>query len=397
MTPAQPADGDMSDESRIILALTAEIQELRPLKARVAELGAEVTRLEGCEANLLRTIERADQRVTELEAELRAIRDALGERRPDDTPITERIHAMAVLMRDEGLRADRAEAALANTAAERDARIAVADYDNVTRMLSVEQGRSSELYARAVHAEADLRTAEAERDRWHGQVNHLNASYVVAASERDKLKASAADGDAQLATAKELITVLEDRLDRFEETDPDGRALAEWVLTVAVAGSEPKNAARRYLSGIANRAAIASPEPAPGRIVLPPCACRSIDCQECSARSEAFAGPPAGQSEVTRKVCHGCGIWRTKSNANSLCTTLLVHGHPDHDWREMPTDNETAPAPHLMQLGEPVLLRVPADKAGMVQCIHDVPLNERCAKCQADERATEPASPGEKT
>jgi hypothetical protein len=62
----------------------------------------------------------------------------------------------------------------------------------------------------------------------------------------------------ELATAHELIAVLEARLERFEDTDADGQALAEWAYTVAVDGSEPRSAARRYLSGIANRAAVQS-------------------------------------------------------------------------------------------------------------------------------------------
>lgn len=58
----------------------------------------------------------------------------------------------------------------------------------------------------------------------------------------------------QLHQATELVSVLEERLDAFEDTEPDARACAEWVIDITQYG-DTRQAARRYLSGVANRTA----------------------------------------------------------------------------------------------------------------------------------------------
>jgi len=67
------------------------------------------------------------------------------------------------------------------------------------------------------------------------------------ADDRDSLRD-------QLHQATELVSVLEERLDAFEDTEPDARACAEWVIDIPQYG-DTRQAARRYLSGVANRTA----------------------------------------------------------------------------------------------------------------------------------------------
>lgn len=56
----------------------------------------------------------------------------------------------------------------------------------------------------------------------------------------------------ELKIAKQLIEVLESRLERFEGLEKDARTLAEWAAETSPHGSEVYAAARRYLSGVAN-------------------------------------------------------------------------------------------------------------------------------------------------
>jgi hypothetical protein len=75
-------------------------------------LHVEAMTVEGLEAKgaIAEQLAWRDARTDALEAELAAIRCALGERQPDDTPIPERIRGMAVFIREQTLEIERLEA-----------------------------------------------------------------------------------------------------------------------------------------------------------------------------------------------------------------------------------------------------------------------------------------------
>jgi len=82
---------------------------------------------------------------------------------------------------------------------------------------------------------AVLRAIHAERDR--------HAEEVAMLEERCQSR------EEQLGKLSELYDVTQERLEDFEEREPDARLCAEWAATVALKATDVYSAARRYLCG----------------------------------------------------------------------------------------------------------------------------------------------------
>jgi uncharacterized coiled-coil protein SlyX len=127
---------------------------------------------------------------------------------------------------------------------------------------------------------ASLAAAEAERDHWReAHERHCGAispcvfeevtdgmarqwsedskAHAATMLERDAIAAHLNAVTAEREVAVKLTEVMQARLERFEDLEEDARALAEWANTISIEGSIIRGRARRYLSGIANRLAIA--------------------------------------------------------------------------------------------------------------------------------------------
>lgn len=116
----------------------------------------------------------------------------------------------------------------------------------------------------AVTAERDAARAECERlrklfdDAGAGEHNVLA---LIDHYQDEALKATS-----ELAQARQLVALLEDRISDVEDRD-DARTVCEWAATVALKSTDVHNAATRYLTGV--QSPVYKPNRGPLRMIVP--------------------------------------------------------------------------------------------------------------------------------